>query len=140
MKKFLLIASLLLLSGASLAQSYAETVWVQLQSSWENYFDEGYSLKSYIIGSIEENNDNTWTFYFNDYTDYTIVGFCDEDCNDLDLYIEDEFGDEITKDVLDDDFPVLNFSPDYSGRYSVKVSMYSCTTEPCYWGIGIFEE
>ncbi len=141
MKKNLLILLFLMISSSSVfAQSYTETVWRQIQNAYEENIDEGYSVSNYIIGKISDDDDNTWTFYLSSNKDYLIEGFCDEDCDDLDLYLTDSDGDELDKDIEEDDFPLMYFSPNKTARYSIKVSMYSCEVEPCYFGLAIFEK
>ena len=139
MKKFVLSIALLLLSVNYInAQSYTDVVWDQIQEAYSSASDDGYSMKNYIIGATDEDEDNSWTFYLNSENEYLIKAFCDEDCDDLDLYLYDEDGDELESDELEDDYPIIYFSPRYSGRYEIEVSMYSCAVEPCYWGLSIF--
>lgn len=141
MKKNLLLLLFLMISSSSIfAQSYTETVWRQIQNAYEENIDEGYSVSNYIIGKISDDDDNTWTFYLSSGKEYLIEGFCDEDCDDLDLYLTDSDGDELDKDIEEDDFPLMYFSPNKTGRYSIKVSMYSCEVEPCYFGLALFEK
>tara|TARA_R110000868_G_scaffold410693_5_gene699867 strand:- start:48206 stop:48631 length:426 start_codon:yes stop_codon:yes gene_type:complete len=140
MKKHLLILFFLAVSSSSIiAQSYTEIVWEQIQNAYEENADEGYSVKNYIIGTISEDDDNIWTFYFSSSKEYLIEGFCDEDCDDLDLYLLDSDGDQLDSDTEEDDYPIIYFEPDASSTYSIKVSMYSCEVEPCYFGLAIFE-
>ncbi|MBO6534634.1 MAG: hypothetical protein JJ966_00340 [Balneolaceae bacterium] len=124
----------------SYAQSYTEIVWTQIQNSFESASSDGYAMKNYIIGAIGEDEDNTWTFYLDSSKEYLIRGFCDEDCNDLDLYLRDNSGEELDSDIEDDDFPLMYFSPTSSNRYQIEISMYSCSVEPCYFGLAIFEK
>ena len=141
MKKNLLLLLFLMISSSSIfAQSYTETVWRQIQNAYEENIDDGYSVSNYIIGKISDDDDNTWTFYLSSSKDSLIEGFCDEDCDDLDLYLNDSDGDEIDKDIEEDDFPLMYFSPNKTGQYSIKISMYSCEVEPCYFGLAIFEK
>lgn len=122
------------------AQSYTEIVWTQIQNSFESASSDGYAMKNYIIGAIGEDEDNTWTFYLDSSKEYLIRGFCDEDCNDLDLYLRDNSGEELDSDIEDDDFPLMYFSPTSSDRFQIEISMYSCSVEPCYFGLAIFEK
>ncbi|NET35422.1 MAG: hypothetical protein F6K19_25925 [Cyanothece sp. SIO1E1] len=141
MKKIPLVLAVMILGTVwAHAQSYTEIVWTQIQNSYESASDDGYSMKNYIIGAIDEDEENTWTFYLQGGTEYLFRGFCDEDCNDLDLYLRDDDGDEIDSDIEDDDFPIIYFTPYTSGRYQIEVSMYACEVEPCYWGLAIFEQ
>lgn len=139
-KTILVLFTIILGTSVSYAQSYTEVVWNQIQNSFDSASDDGYGMKNYIIGAINEDEDNTWTFYLTGGTDYLFRGFCDEDCNDLDLYLYDNDGDEISSDIEDDDFPLIYFTPSRSGRYQIEVSMYACEIEPCYWGLAIFEQ
>ncbi|GAB5408148.1 MAG: hypothetical protein BalsKO_05130 [Balneolaceae bacterium] len=134
---FLLIT---LSATSAQAQSYTEVVWTQIQDSYEENAEMGYKVKNYIIGMIQESDDNIWTFYLDSSKEYLFEGFCDEDCEDLDLYLYNEEGVELNKDIEEDDFPLFFYEPIVSGRYSIKVKMYSCNVEPCYFGLAIFEK
>lgn len=141
MKKLLLTLLITMFSGAAIyAQSYTEIVWKQIQNAYDENVDEGYTVKNYIIGTISEEDDDTWTFYLPRNNEYLIEAFCDEDCDDLDLYLNDSEGNQIDSDTAEDDYPIIFFEPTKSDRYQIKVSMYSCTVEPCYFGLAIFEK
>ena len=139
-KQILACCCFLMLSTASYAQSYAETVWSQIQNFYDEMSDENYTVKNYIIGTIGEDDENSWTMYLSSSDEYVFGGFCDEDCDDLDLYLYDEDGNEIDNDTEEDDFPVITFSPRESGRYKIEVAMYSCSVEPCYFGLSVLEK
>jgi len=66
---------------------------------------------------------------------YKIISKADSDCKDLDMIIYDENGNEVAKDILDDDTPIINIIPATTAQFSVKVIMRSCTSDPCYYGI-----
>lgn len=136
----LILVAVFALSGNALAQSYTEIVWDQIQRAYSDAADDGYTMKNYIIGATEEDEENTWTFYLNSAYDYRFEGFCDEDCDDLDLYLYDIDGEMIESDTEDDDFPIIYFSPASSGSFQVEISMYSCAVDPCYWGLAIFQQ
>ena len=51
------------------------------------------------------------------------------------MIIYDENGNEVAKDILDDDTPIINIIPTTTAQFSVKVIMRSCTSDPCYYGI-----
>lgn len=137
--------SLILLFGVifanlTTAQTSTEIVWDQLQNSYSEASDLGYSVKNYIVGGLDADDNTNWTFNFSANKEYIFVAVCDNDCEDIDLYLNNVDGDEIDKDTEEDDYPVVSFSPAYSGKYELKVTMYSCEIEPCYFGIGIFEK
>ena len=58
---------------------------------------------------------------------------CDADCANLDIYVTDAKGVEITKDVEEDDFPVVYIKR--GGTLKVRVVMTGCKDSPCEYGI-----
>lgn len=71
---------------------------------------------------------------------YRIVGVCDQDCTDVDMFL---YGDDSTEsllesDELEDDVPVIEFTPSETKVYRVKIGMYDCSIEPCQVGIDVF--
>ena len=66
---------------------------------------------------------------------YRIVGACDDDCSNLDLELIDvSTGGVVASDMLQDDFPVVDFTPQANGRYIVRLLMQTCTVAPCFAG------
>lgn len=121
------------------AQEHAELVWKQLNTAFNTVNRDGYGSLNYVIGRMGEGKVDSWTLNFEKGTNYRIVGACDKDCADLDIEILDG-SDVVTRDVLDDDAPVVSFSPKASGTLRVKVTMAKCTDEPCFFGFGIFQK
>ncbi|MEM8583276.1 MAG: hypothetical protein AAGF87_03350 [Bacteroidota bacterium] len=71
---------------------------------------------------------------------YRIIGVCDQDCEDLDLFL---YGDETIESLLEsdqmtDNFPIINFTPTETKTYRIKMGMYTCTIEPCQVGVDVF--
>ena len=62
---------------------------------------------------------------------YTIVGACDTNCRDVDLYLVGPDGAEIGRDILTDDFPVVGVTGASGGRYEVRIGMPDCGAETC---------
>jgi hypothetical protein len=121
-------------------QEYAEVVWRQLQEQYDVVSTLGdYALRSYIMGSMNEDGTESWTFPLIASTDYVITGACDVDCSDIDILVKDAYGNEVNSDVLADDQPIVEFTAGQGGEYTVEIKMYSCAVEPCYFGFGIFE-
>jgi hypothetical protein len=67
--------------------------------------------------------------------EYTFVGACDRDCSDLDLQLYDENGNLIDEDLLRDDVPIVSVTPEWTGRFYVKVIMAECSVNPCGYTI-----
>jgi len=70
---------------------------------------------------------------------YVIFGTCDRDCTDVDLRLFSPNGTQIDEDLLLDDKPMIEVVPSTSGLHQVRVSMASCSREPCEYTVGIFE-
>ena len=121
------------------AQEHAQLVWKQLERAFTTVNGQGFGSLNYIIGRMGEGKTDSWTLHFEKGTEYKIVGACDKDCSDLDIEILDG-SDVLTRDVLDDDAPVVSFSPKASGQLRVKVTMAKCSDEPCFFGFGIFQK
>jgi hypothetical protein len=100
-------------------------------TGWEQTHD-------YEIGALDDDESDAFTGDFREGWEYRIVSFCDEDCSDIDLYLRDQNGIEIDSDVSTNDVPVISCRPGKSEEYTIEVRMYECSSEPCYFGIGIF--
>ncbi len=97
-----------------------------------------YRMESQITGNLEEGRSETHDVRLRGRRSYAILGACDNDCGDLDLYLLDDNGNEIESDVSTDDFPVVRYTPRRDGPYRVRIRMYECDTEPCYFAVGIY--
>lgn len=122
------------------AQSHAQLVWNQLQTQHTALVKEGYGVTRYLVGSLFNDRADTWTFQFMAGRTYRIFGACDGDCRDIDLEVLGLDGKVIVKDTADDDMPVVTFDVTGTGDLKVKVSMYRCGEEPCFWGLGIWSK
>ncbi|MGB3188652.1 MAG: hypothetical protein WBB43_04400 [Limnoraphis sp.] len=68
--------------------------------------------------------------------EYLFVGYCDENCSDVQLRIANLSGEELgaEEDVLS----VLTFEPPYTDDYELSLRMADCTNEDgCFYGLGI---
>ena len=57
----------------------------------------------------------------------------------MDMAIYDPSGNLVDEDVEADANPVLEINGARKGRYRIEVRMYQCTTEPCYYAMGLFK-
>jgi hypothetical protein len=70
---------------------------------------------------------------------YFVIGGCDSDCDDLDLRaVGRDARTALDEDVGDDDVPVLSFTARETGPHLLTVSMASCKTDLCYFGVRVF--
>lgn len=71
--------------------------------------------------------------------DYAFIGACDEDCTDMDLALYGPSGDMVAEDTEPDANPVLELRGVRGGEHRVEVRMYTCSSEPCYYAVGLFK-
>ena len=131
----------LVTTGAAVAQSaeYNRQLDVQLREARQLYLPAGQRLvRGPLGGSLEQGGSINYTFQFTRGVRYTVLGVCDNDCTDLDMVMTDPQGRQVAEDVLTDDKPVNSVTAAVSGRYRVRVSMASCSTEPCFFAIAAY--
>lgn len=123
------------------------------QDRWEQQVQEQLLAVAYEAGGggwvlshdiVQDSMNEGQTEYFDLVLDggydYGIVAVCDTDCSDIDLYLHDPNGNEVASDTSTDDFPILDFTPYATGSFSIGVRMYSCSVEPCYYGVAVFTQ
>ena len=86
------------------------------------------------IAAIDAGQEHRWRVDLERGRTYAFVGACDNECDDVDIIVEDPSGREVGRDDLTDDFPVVQLSPAASGRYTARLVLVTCTIEPCYVG------
>lgn len=133
-------AVLALTPSAASAQSYANTVWDQLKRGYDSNQSQGFTAKNYILGRMNDDATDSWSFTLTAGTTYKFWGACDGDCSDLDIALLDENNNELESDVLTDDNPIVEYRPKKTGTYRLKVTMAACSTNPCWWGFAIFQK
>lgn len=142
MKKTLAVAVVLVTSVLSTpcarAQDPANLVWNQLQAMYTAIAENAdFDIQKYVVGKLNVSADDSWTFNINKGFDVTVIGACDADCADLDIRILDAKGNLITEDTLVDDRPVVTFTSESTGQFTVVATMVQCSAEPCYFGFGV---
>ena len=101
--------------------------------------DKGYEQTHETqIGSLADDDNESFNLTLHAGTTYALVGVCDNDCSDLDLVLYDADGDQVDSDVQTDDVPIVQVTPHETMRYRVKVMMAVLKTNPCWYGIGVY--
>jgi len=121
-----------------LANDYESVVRAQLGAikgvaeaeGFSRAFDDHYDL----LGSGASDD---YTFELKAGREYFIAAVCDQDCSDLDLKLFDENDNVIEEDDQQDDAPIVRVAPLWSGRFRLNVTMYECSSAPCYYGISV---
>jgi hypothetical protein len=70
--------------------------------------------------------------------DYRIIGVCDNDCGDLDLFLYDQNNNIVSQDNLTDATPVVSVAPQWSGPFVVQAVMHNCTVAPCFYALVLY--
>jgi hypothetical protein len=101
--------------------------------------DKGYEQTHETqIGSLADDDNESFNLTLHAGTTYALVGVCDNDCSDLDMVLYDADGSQVDSDVQTDDVPIVQVTPRETQRYRVKVMMATCKTNPCWYGIGVY--
>jgi len=147
MARSVVLASLLLLAAAPAAHSqssYRGILESQLAAVGNTVAQKGYRPDTgafeydMIVGFLYDFSQIGLEIDLEFGVEYMVVGVCDQDCSDLDLYLEDTQGNELFKDTLDDDAPILTFTAPAGGAHILWVSMENCSVEPCSFGYKVY--
>jgi hypothetical protein len=68
---------------------------------------------------------------------YRVIAQCDYDCSDVDFKLYDENDNLISEDSARDDVPLISATPRRSAPFRLEVTMASCSTRQCGWGVAI---
>jgi hypothetical protein len=118
---------------------WREQVENQLKNAAKTLRDKGYDQTHETqIGSLHDNENDSFTLTLHSGTSYALVGVCDNDCKDIDLVLYNADGDQVDSDIQNDDVPIVQVTPRETQRYRVKVIMADCRTSPCWYGIGVY--
>jgi hypothetical protein len=118
---------------------WARQVSGQLTQFSDVLSDKGYRLTQEIkSGSLGDDQSDSFLLELVEGRSYALLGVCDEDCTDLDLRLFDDDGNEVDADVEADDYPVVEVRPRRTAQFRVRVIMTTCSTSPCFYGVGVF--
>ena len=70
--------------------------------------------------------------------DYLLIGVCDDDCKQLDMKLYNDDDDLVGKDVGPGSTPGIEIVPPHTQEYHVRMIMSRCDNEPCYYGLGVY--
>ncbi|MCG6117615.1 MAG: hypothetical protein MEQ07_05390 [Aquimonas sp.] len=139
-RRFALYCAFALLAAVPVAHAnpYESVVRAQLEAAkriaetegFRRAFDDHYDL-------LGNSASDRYSFELESGREYIIVSVCDQDCSDLDLKLRDENGNVVAEDELDDDAPVVRITPRWSGKFELTVTMFECSSAPCYYGISV---
>ena len=145
MKKLLGAVSIAVLVASSTVsvandKEFRKQIRQQLDFASELWEEQGYEYIDDLRDKLAEDDHDTLSVELDRKTNYVLVGVCDTDCDDLDITVYDDDGDEVVTDDQSDDVPIVQFRAPYSGEYEIKVTMYDCGANVCYYGVALYGE
>lgn len=87
-----------------------------------------------VVAALQVNNEHRWQVSLRGGQTYAFIGACDNECDNVDLILENSSGGQIKADVLDDDYPLVDFTAPADGVYTLRIQLKTCTIAPCYVG------
>ena len=138
-----LFCFLVLWFGLPLSDSRAQSidqVWDQLRNQSTTAVNEGLKNYNFIIGFLDHDSEpvDNWPVYMRAGSSYRVVGVCDNDCTDVDLSLEDSERTVLVSDLLEDDLPMVSYTPKTTATYWIRPTMVVCSVNPCGYGIAGF--
>lgn len=133
------VAACFLASSAIAQNQYESQIQLYLGLAETLVESEGYvPVLDPLIGSLDDSGSRTYEVSMVRGGRYKVVGVCDNDCSDVDIKVLDPNGQLVAEDLLIDDAPIVNVSPDSTGKYRVRVLMVDCDASSCYYGVRVF--
>lgn len=126
-------------NAVSAQEEYARTVRRQL-NIFKDYLEERdyEQTHNYKIDRLNSRGTDSFTVTLRRGLQYAVISVCDQDCSDIDVTVYDENENEVGRDTQADDKPIVAVTPRRTGQFRIKIRMYRCNRNPCYYGIGIF--
>jgi hypothetical protein len=120
-------------------QQYRSQIEGQLLAQSAVYTGQGYAeTHDPFIDRLSPDATDSINFELEADVEYVVIGVCDTDCSDLDLRLKDENGNTIDEDFATDDFPIVEVTPSWTGRFDLEVVMADCDAAYCYYGVAIY--
>src|SRR5687768_16329712 len=121
------------------SDEWMQRVHAQLQEATTTVASEGYQpLGQTFTGDLNAGASQEHLLQLPAGAALLIVGVCDQDCTDLDLWLYSPTGQLLDSDIAVDAVPVVQLDSPTPGMYKVKVDMSTCSSAPCRYGIAIF--
>jgi hypothetical protein len=122
------------------SERWLHTVRTELDKYGTQLIQDGYALQgTSYTGSLRKTSSEDLNVTLQAGFDYALLGVCDSDCGDIDLALKDASANQVDSDYDKNDHPTVRVTPARDGQYIIRIYMASCSTEPCYYGIGVFQ-
>lgn len=86
-----------------------------------------------FLGALLKKNGgySEFNLYLSSSSTYLFVGGGDDDASDIDISIKNSAGTTLASDSKNDNYPVVRFTPGYSGTYTIRLLNYSSSLAFC---------
>lgn len=126
------LLALLTLTGLATASTYS--YYQYAMGDWESIgYDAAYNGSS---GNLRQGQTTSWTYRAYGGDRYLNFAVCDDDCDDIDLYLYDQSGRLVAQDTESDDTPYVAYSVPFTQTLKVVVKMEDCSYNPCEYRLG----
>ena len=117
---------------------YERQVLQQLQSAAFAFTSAGYAPVIADGSHLAQGETMTYTVTLQTGASYMLMGVCDQDCRDLDLALYDGYGNLVSADETEDAAPVVDVTVATGGDFTLEVTMYRCSEDICFYGVGVY--
>jgi hypothetical protein len=135
-------AALALFVGAAdvaAQDQWTQQVRAQIAAASQAFGSQGFeSTHEIVTGSLDVGDSELVELELEEGVEYMIVGVCDVDCSDVDLFLRDRSGRMLDSDIELDDVPIVTVTPARSGTFTLEVRMVTCSAAPCRYGVGAY--
>ena len=118
----------------------AQNLGQQIAYVQNRFEDLGYSSNSHELGAgmLAQGQREGSGIRLDSGVEYKIVGVCDSNCRDLDLFLYDENGNQVSRDASNDYLPIVTVTPRWDGRFLLRASMARCNKAKCGYAVRVF--
>ena len=139
--------AVLALSTPAAAQDFRATVTAQLDAAAQPVKNSGFKddptvfARDVMVGMLANGTSSFVEINLTSGATYFIAAACDQDCEDMDLRLfSPESTTPLKQDTGDDDYPMITFTAQKTGRYMLAVDMAKCKEGMCYYGYRVFRK
>lgn len=119
---------------------YATRARVDMQRAAASWSSRGFApVGDLRIGVLDERERDSLSVELQREVQFVVLGFCDEDCGDIDFHAFDPAGKEIAFEVRSGSRATMSMIPATTGAYRIEVVMGSCSTPPCYYAVQLLQ-
>ena len=125
--------------ASSAPSSYEQQIMGRLAQAEQSFASQGFQqLAQPMSGQLPQGQMQNVPVTLNAGAEYRIIGVCDDDCSDFDLYLYDQNDNVVSQDNGADATPIVAATPQWNGPFTVQAVMHNCRVSPCYYALAIY--